>query len=654
MWKFYLTKLNKSLKIKTLYFFIVNIALLWALSVPTFAQDTLKIPIASSSWKEILTNKRGKVVILWTRLEPFIYKEIKGKDTLISGIEADLLKEFFKLISREYKVKIDLVWQEVPYFNQVLTLISQKKGCYVGAAAFSITEERKENVDFFLNYLPDISVMICNEAVPLYLDTNEFYKNAHKYVAYTAIGSTYEKDLLSLQKKIKELYPQTPPFEIRYAQETENLIDLISNNSKAFGYVDLPIYLQYYQKKYNIKRQFLFKNIREGNAFMLPKNHDWHEPIKRITNSAQFTLAKNRVLKAYLGQKNLEVVYDIYGGRGEQNIMQKEKAIQDQLLLEKQLENEKQHRLWLTSVIVAITIIFAILVVLGIYYYRYYIRERDNQILRIKNEEIEQKKAEIEAQRDEIEEKNKKISEALWQIQEQKKQLEELNESKDKFFSIIAHDLRSPINSLLGFTSLLSNYADAMTKEEVKKISNDLNLSLKNVLQLIEDLLTWARSQMGRVEFNPKVMVLNEVIREELELSAILFEKKEISLKYEIQPLLMTYADPNHVKFVLRNLLTNALKFTSRKGNVWLRAYEQNNKIWVEVEDNGVGMPDSLKEKLFQIGGVKSSKGTDNEQGTGLGLLLCKEFIRKNNGEIWAESEEGKGSKFIFTLNKAE
>ncbi|WP_448529840.1 ATP-binding protein [Raineya sp.] len=654
MWKFYLTKLNKSLKIKTLYFFIVNIALLWALSVPTFAQDTLKIPIASSSWKEILTNKRGKVVILWTRLEPFIYKEIKGKDTLISGIEADLLKEFFKLISREYKVKIDLVWQEVPYFNQVLTLISQKKGCYVGAAAFSITEERKENVDFFLNYLPDISVMICNEAVPLYLDTNEFYKNAHKYVAYTAIGSTYEKDLLSLQKKIKELYPQTPPFEIRYAQETENLIDLISNNSKAFGYVDLPIYLQYYQKKYNIKRQFLFKNIREGNAFMLPKNHDWHEPIKRITNSAQFTLAKNRVLKAYLGQKNLEVVYDIYGGRGEQNIMQKEKAIQDQLLLEKQLENEKQHRLWLTSVIVAITIIFAILVVLGIYYYRYYIRERDNQILRIKNEEIEQKKAEIEAQRDEIEEKNKKISEALWQIQEQKKQLEELNESKDKFFSIIAHDLRSPINSLLGFTSLLSNYADAMTKEEVKKISNDLNLSLKNVLQLIEDLLTWARSQMGRVEFNPKVMVLNEVIREELELSAILFEKKEISLKYEIQPLLMTYTDPNHVKFVLRNLLTNALKFTSRKGNVWLRAYEQNNKIWVEVEDNGVGMPDSLKEKLFQIGGVKSSKGTDNEQGTGLGLLLCKEFIRKNNGEIWAESEEGKGSKFIFTLNKAE
>ncbi len=638
-----------------MHFFIIGIVLLWVGLEPTSAQDTLKIQAASSSWKEISTQKRGKVVILWTRLEPFIYKEIKGKDTLISGIEADLLKEFFKLINKEYQVKIDLVWQEVSNFNEVLTTISQKKeGCYIGAAAFSITSERRKNVDFFLNYLPDIAVMICNEAVPLYLDTNDFYKDAHKYIAYTAIGSTYEKDLLNLQSKIKKFYPETPLFEIRYAQETENLIDLISNNSKAFGYIDLPIYLQYYQMKYRIKRQFLFKSIREGNALMLPKNHDWHEPIQKIISSAQFTVIKNKVLQKYLGQKNLEMVYDIYGGRGEQSIIQREKAIQDQLLLEKQLENEKQQRLWLTSIVIAISIIFVILIALGIYYYRYYIRERDNQILRIKNEEIEQKKAEIEAQRDEIEEKNKKISQALWQIQKQKKQLEELNESKDKFFSIIAHDLRSPINSLLGFTNLLSNYADAMTKEEVKKISNDLNLSLKNVLQLIEDLLTWARSQMGRVEFNPKVIVLNEIIREELELSAILFEKKEISLKYEIQPLLMIYADPNHVKFILRNLLTNALKFTNKKGNVWVRAYEQNNKIWVEVEDNGLGMPDSLKEKLFQIGSVKSSKGTDNEQGTGLGLLLCKEFVRKNNGEIWVESEEGKGSKFIFTLNKSE
>ncbi|MCS6796168.1 MAG: ATP-binding protein [Raineya sp.] len=615
-----------------------------------YAQQDLKIPPASSSWKEILTKKKGKVVVLWTKLEPFIYQ----KNMVMLGIEADLLKDFLKFIRKEYQVKVELDWKEITNFNHVLFLIKEQKGCYIGAAAFSITAERKKYLDFFLNYLPDISVMISNEAVPLYLDSMSFYKDAHRYVAYTAEGSTYEKDLIDLQKQIAKTDSTLPPFQIKYARGTENLIELISQNANAFGFIDLPIYLQYYQQKYPIKRQFIFKRIREGNAFIMPKNHDWHEPIAKYAQSAQFRAARNLILQKYLGSKNLEVVYDIYAGRGEEHIFRQEKAIQDQLMLEKQLENERQKRLWLTSIIIAIVIIFIILIALGFYYYRYYIRERDNQILRIKNEEIEQQKAEIEAQRDEIEEKNKKISQALWQIQEQKRQLEELNESKDKFFSIIAHDLRSPINSLLGFTNLLSNYADAMTTEEVKKISNDLNASLKNVLQLIEDLLTWARSQMGRIEFNPKVFILNEIIREELELSSILFEKKEIDLQYELQPLLMTYADPNHIKFVLRNLLTNALKFTNKKGLVRVRAFYQSEKVWVEVEDNGVGIPDNVKQNLFQIGGVKSSKGTDNEQGTGLGLLLCKEFIRKNDGDIWVESEEGKGSKFIFVLKKAE
>lgn len=618
------------------------------LPLEAFLQDSLVVSV-SSSWQEIKNNKKGNIVVLWSRLPPFIYEE----ENEVKGIEADLLREFFKFIEREYKVKLSVFWKRVALFEEIEPEIIKNKGCYIGAGAFSVTDERKKRVDFFLEYLPDISVMISNEDIPLYLDTNDFYKAAHLYIAYTARGSTYEKDLIRLQENIYKVYPSLPKFEIKYAQEADDLIDLISNNSKAFGYVDLPIYLLYYQKKFRIKRQFLFKNVRIANALMLPKNHDWHEPISRFVNSAQFTVIKNKILQKYLGYKNLEVIYDISTGRGEQNIFKQEKVFQDKILLEKQLENEKKQRLWLTTLVIAVIIIFVILAALGLYYYRYYVRERDNQILKLKNEEIEQKKAEIEAQRDEIEAKNKKISEALWQIQEQKKQLEELNESKDKFFSIIAHDLRSPINSLLGFTNLLSNYANAMTTEEIIKISNELNQSLRNVLQLIEDLLTWARSQMGKVEFNPQVFILNEIIREELELSSILFEKKEITLNQEIEPLLFTYADPNHIKFILRNLLTNALKFTNRRGSVYVRAYSNNGKIQVEVEDNGIGIPENIRERLFQIGGVKSTKGTDNEQGTGLGLLLCKEFIRKNNGEIWVESQLGKGSKFVFLLHKA-
>ncbi|MFN3316163.1 MAG: sensor histidine kinase, partial [Raineya sp.] len=222
-----------------------------------------------------------------------------------------------------------------------------------------------------------------------------------------------------------------------------------------------------------------------------------------------------------------------------------------------------------------------------------------------------------------------------------------------KFFSIIAHDLRSPINSLLGFTNLLSNYADAMTTDEVKKISNDLNKSLQNVLQLIEDLLTWARSQMNKVDFKPEQISVNQIIQEDLELSNILFQKKEIHLETEIQDNLQAFADADHVKFVIRNLLTNALKFTNRGGKVIIKAFEKDKMIWVQVLDNGVGIPQQIQEKMFQLDAIKSTKGTDNEKGTGLGLVLCKEFIQKNGGSIWVESKEGEGSCFTFTLKNS-
>jgi signal transduction histidine kinase len=294
-------------------------------------------------------------------------------------------------------------------------------------------------------------------------------------------------------------------------------------------------------------------------------------------------------------------------------------------------------------------------VVVGIVFWiRYRNNTQTNKLLKLKNEEINQQKAEIEAQRDYIEQKNKELSEAFTQIQKQKEQLEELNFTKDKFFSIIAHDLRSPINSLLGFTNLLSNYADAMTTDEVKKISNDLNKSLQNVLQLIEDLLTWARSQMNKVDFKPDKVAVNQVLQEELDLALILFQKKEIDLEAQLQDNLYAFADSDHVKFVFRNLLTNALKFTNRNGKVIAKAYENEKKIYIQVIDNGVGIPQAIQEKMFQLDAIKSTKGTDNEKGTGLGLVLCKEFVRKNGGDIWVESKEGEGSCFTFSLRKYE
>jgi signal transduction histidine kinase len=495
--------------------------------------------------------------------------------------------------------------------------------------------------------MPDISVLISHTQVPIFTTHEDFVKQSYTYTAFTARNSTYEKDLQTLKNEYKA------KFKIVYVQENEDLVEMVHTNPNSIAYVDLPIYLKYLEKGYQIKRQFIFKKVREGYAIILPKNHDWHEPVKEFFGGHHFQAYRQEVVKNYLGAKNMGILWDLSGGQ-ETSILGAEKIAEDKKRLEEALELEKQKNLFANTIISVVVVVSVGIIAVGIFLYRYRIRSRANKILTIKNEEIRQQKAEIEAQRDYIEEKNKEISQALEQIQKQNEQLEELNFTKDKFFSIIAHDLRSPINSLLGFTNLLSNYADSMTTEEVKKISNDLNKSLHNVLQLIEDLLTWARSQMNKVDFKPDKLALNQVLQEELDLALILFQKKEIDLEAQLQADLQAFADADHIKFIFRNLLTNALKFTNRNGKVIAKAYENEKKIYIQVIDNGVGIPQAIQEKMFQLDAIKSTKGTDNEKGTGLGLVLCKEFVRKNGGDIWVESKEGKGSCFTFFLKKYE
>jgi len=620
---------------------VIFVLVAFSITQNSFAQNSYKV---SESWNEIISKKEGDVEIIWTGLEPFMYQDEKG---VLKGIEVELLREFFAFLEKKYKVKIRVRWREVSLFAEVEPAVRSKTGCYFGASAISITEERKRAVGFTPPYMPDISVLISNANVPIFVTKEEFANLSSSLIGFTARGSTYDTDLRALKVETKS------NFSIRYIEGTDDLVKIIHENPNSIGYMDFPIYLKYYEKGLRIKRQFIFKTIRDGYAFILPKHHDWQEPINAFFKSAYFKAIKNSIIRKYIGNENMALLWDLSGGE-ELNVLKKERDIQDKKDIEQAVLSEKQRNIFTISVITAIAIFLFLLVVFGIFYYRYTIREKANKTLTLKNEEINQQKAEIEAQRDYIEQKNKEISDALIQIQKQKEQLEEVNQSKDRFFSIIAHDLRSPINSLLGFTNLLSNYADAMTTDEVKKISNDLNKSLQNVLQLIEDLLTWARSQMNKVDFKPENISINQIIKEDLELSTILFHKKEVTLKTEIEPNLNAFADADHVKFILRNLITNALKFTNRLGEVCIKASNNGKFIQIDVLDNGVGMPKSFQDTLFKMDTVKSTTGTDNEKGTGLGLLLCKEFIKKNGGDIWVESEEGKGSCFSFTLKKVE
>lgn len=244
----------------------------------------------------------------------------------------------------------------------------------------------------------------------------------------------------------------------------------------------------------------------------------------------------------------------------------------------------------------------------------------------------------------------KNIEESLITVN---KELKSINETKDKFFSIIAHDLRSPFQSLLMSSELFSTEIETKSKEDVVLFSKGLNKSLMNLLHLLENLLNWSMMQRGLFEFNPEKLKLIEAVNNVTEILNQCALKKKISISKIIDTNTTVYADSQMLRLSIHNLLVNAIKFTRHGGKIEIISIEKGRFVEIAIKDNGIGMTREKYTTLFDLDSKYSSnRGTDGETGSGLGLHLCKEFIEKNNGNIWVESEFGKGSKFTFTIPK--
>src|SRR5579859_815921 len=230
------------------------------------------------------------------------------------------------------------------------------------------------------------------------------------------------------------------------------------------------------------------------------------------------------------------------------------------------------------------------------------------------------------------------------------RKLQELNATKDKLFSIIGHDVKGPLNSLSSFSSLLMNHIDKISKEEIKMLSLDIDKSLKNLFALLENLLEWSRSQTGSIDFKPEEFDLSVVLKENEELLKVQAQNKKITIVNENHHPLPVKLHRHSINTVVRNLLSNAIKFTPEGGKITLQAEAKGNQFVISVVDTGVGMSAEALQKLFLIGTKHSTLGTAKEKGTGLGLILCKDFVENNGGLIHVESKEGVGSKFYFTV----
>lgn len=270
-------------------------------------------------------------------------------------------------------------------------------------------------------------------------------------------------------------------------------------------------------------------------------------------------------------------------------------------------------------------------------------KEKLNQIIEEKTKRLKEQNTFLVESREEVKQQKEVI-------EEKNTHLETLNKTKDRLFSIISHDLRGPLFSLKGFFDLLEQ--DQLSQVEIGKMLPLLKADVSTTVELTNNLLNWARDQMGGVKVEPRDFCIREMIENNAQLLGKLALSKGIILRNHLAKQVMVFADPNMMDVVVRNLMGNAIKFCNKNDHIDITAMENGEKMQICIADTGIGISKQSLESLFSLDMI-STRGTANEKGTGLGLLLCKEFVEKNNGTIEAESEENQGSKFYFTLPKS-
>lgn len=276
--------------------------------------------------------------------------------------------------------------------------------------------------------------------------------------------------------------------------------------------------------------------------------------------------------------------------------------------------------------------------------------EQMNEELKMQMELNQQQSEEITCTLEEIKYHKQLVESQNQQLERKNEELRELNATKDKFLSIIGHDLKNPISAIIGFTELLSANAQQYDKAKIEHFSHIIADSSKHVFDLLENLLAWARCQTGNIQFKPTEVAIDDLVAKSIQLLSEFAQRKDISIVLTSQSKAKVLCDPNMINTVVRNLISNAIKFTPAGGLIEISSKQQNGQVFISVTDNGVGMTPEQVEKLFLLGEQISTSGTNNEPGTGLGLFLSKDFLTMHNSTLTVHSTKDVGTVFGFAL----
>lgn len=392
----------------------------------------------------------------------------------------------------------------------------------------------------------------------------------------------------------------------------------------------------------------LMETYRNLSGYYLEINNhkkalEFYKLFKEVSDNILNENRSNKIIE-------MQTRFETENKEKENNLLRKKNEV-NELTIEKQT--------YLRNFFIVLLILSILLIIL--IYNRFSTKKKISIALEEKNNLITEQKNKLAETLNILQETNielmrqkKEIQKNAEKLKSANSELHELNATKDKFFSIIAHDLKSPFNAMVGFSDLLVENFDEFNTSTQKDYVSSISQSVKNSYRLLENLLTWARSQMGNISFNPEKENICLLIKDAVKVLDQSLKNKSINLINKISGDLFLLVDKNMFSTIIRNLISNAVKFTPQGGTVELtaRLINKNKKKFAEISviDSGIGINPELKAKIFSIDNNSSTVGTEQEIGTGLGLIICKEFVEKHKGKIWVESETGKGSTFSFSI----
>lgn len=586
--------------------------------------------VRADSWEQVYSAGTGEITVYWYTSKPFIYKDRAGE---IRGIEAEIMESFAAYLKEAYKIDLTIHWVEQNSFLDTYQQVRDRtSGGIFGASVFSITSERQREVGFTPPYMTDISVLISSYDVPIVKDAREFDEVFADLKAITIEGTTYEQDLKLIREQRKT------HFQIEYIPSSENVLRSIEERTAAFGFIDLPIYLTEFSRNaaVRVKRQNVFPIRREGYSIIYPRNSDWQTPLEEYFLSNLFKTRIEAITEQYIDIDVYRFLQNLYVNADNREVLllTKEKEIQNRDLLGKSelIRRETSVRNFL---ILAVVIFLVFLVVI---YQMYRIRTKTAMILVEQKRQIESQRLDIESRKTELENRNQKLI--------------NLNEEKNHLIKVLAHDLRTPIGHIDGLAHLIRMEKDNLTSSQ-QDLLDKIRDAATRLNQMITKILDVDAIDSSRINLKPERINVASQVKKIVSGFEKEAARKCISLTYGItdDPLIVQ-TDALYLTQIVENLISNAIKFSPLGKMVNVSLHSENGYVQLCVRDHGPGFTQADKKNLFKKFQRLSARPTGDEQSTGLGLSIVKRYTDLMMGEVWCESEPGKGAAFYVRLQK--